>query len=93
MRRHIHELPDCEDDIVINLDNEKDRKAVDNGKNIARIIVWKNGKRQIGWVSVGYYKNNAVIELSFNTRNGNTRKLMTTRPYLPQADTKGDSPE
>ena len=83
---HIRDLPAIEQDIVVNLDNEKDLKAIDNGKgvHVARILIWKNGKRQVAWFSIGYYRNKAILQITAGKKNRTeTKKKITCQPWLP----------
>lgn len=97
-RIHVRDLPACEQDIIVNMDDEKDLKAIDNGRgvHIARVIVWKNGKRQVGWVSIGCYRGKAILQITVGKKNRTeTRKNITMRPWLPKDDVadSDNSPE
>lgn len=92
---HIRDLPAIEQDIVVNLDNLADFKAIDNGRgvHVARILIWKGGKRQVAWFSIGCYRNKAILQITAGKKNRTeTRKKITCQPWL-DAKTANDSPE
>lgn len=92
---HLRDLPVCEQDIVVNLDDERDLKAAESGKHVARVLIWKGGKRQVAWFSIGCYRGKAVLRLTAGRKDrGETKKSITCRPWLPgDKALPEDSPE
>ena len=83
---HVRDLPACEQDIVVNMDNPADLKAIDNGKgvHVARILIWKGGKRQVAWFSIGCYRNKTILQITAGKKNRTeTKKKITCQPWLP----------
>jgi hypothetical protein len=92
---HLRDLPTYEQDIVVNLDDHMDLKAAENGRHIARILIWKGGKRQVAWFSIGCSNGKAILQITTGRKDrGETKKKITCRPWLPgdKAIPK-DSPE
>jgi hypothetical protein len=83
---HVRDLPACEQDIVVNMDDEKDFKTIDSGRgiNVARILIWKGGKRQVAWFGIGCYRNKAILQITAGKKNRTeTKKKITCQPWLP----------
>jgi hypothetical protein len=92
---HVRDLPRSDLDIVVNMDDEKDFKTIDSGHGVqvARILIWKNGKRQVAWFSIGCYRNKAILQLTAGKKNRTeTKKKIVCQPWL-DAKTANDSPE
>jgi hypothetical protein len=82
-------------DIVINLDDDKDSRAIDSigGLSCVRVVVWKGGKRAVGWFSVGLHGGKVVMRVTVNNGGKEVKKDIKVRPWLDQDKTRGDSPE
>ena len=79
---HISEVR--EQDIVIDLDNERDAKAIDNGADVLRILIYKGGKRQVAWLHVGCHRNKAVLKLTAGKSGTETKVKIICQPWYKE---------
>lgn len=91
-KRNIHEVPRYEQEIVVDLDSEKDVNSIDRGASggciLSEVTIIKNGKSIKGFFSVVMLKNKAHLEISVNGKRSNdpsTRKRIKMVPWREEA--------
>lgn len=81
-KKHIHEIKPYEADIVVDKDNDQDMRAIGSGCTFVRVLVYGNGKRGIGWVSISERNGKVVLRLTAQKGKKEIHKDLVVTPWL-----------
>jgi hypothetical protein len=62
--KKISDFKDYDEDIFIDLDDDKDVRAINNGKTLFRVVVKKNGKQGVGFIGVSELRGKVVLRVT-----------------------------
>ena len=82
MKIHLYDLEPYDVDIVADLDQEKDAKALARNNTFCRIVIWKNGKRVVAWVGITEVNGKVRLRLTVNQNGKEIHRDVTARPWL-----------